>query len=72
MCDFDGAELGMDNNSFINIWGSISDQIENVNGEVKFRYLTQRPQTKLAFCKGECLLGWMEIQRTDNPYAERT
>jgi len=71
MCDFDGAELGMDNNPFMNIWGSVSDQIENLDGEVQFRYLTDRPQTKLAFCNGDCFVSWLEIQRADNPYVAR-
>lgn len=71
MCDFDGSELGMDDNSFINIWGSVTDQIESIDGEVQFRYLTPRPQTKLAFCSGDCFIGWVNLQRIDNPYVKR-
>lgn len=71
MCDFDGSELGMDNNPFINIWGSVTDQIEDVDGEVQFRYLTPRPQTKLAFCNTDCFAGWMLLQRIDNPFVDR-
>lgn len=72
MCDNCGAELGMDNNPFMNVWGSISDQVESLDGnEIKYRYLTPRPQTKLALCGTDCLTGWIGTQRANTEYADR-
>lgn len=71
MCDYDGVELGMDNNPFLSIWGTISDQIEDTDGVVQYRYLTNTNQAKLAFCTGDCLLKWLDEQRNDRQYVER-
>lgn len=70
MCDYDGVELGMDNNPFLSIWGSISDQIEDFDGVVQYRYLTS-PQAKLAFCSSDCLVKWLDEQRQEKQYVER-
>lgn len=71
MCDYDGLELGMDGNPFINFWGSLSDQIEDADGAIRYRYLTPYAQAKLAFCNLECLSKWAEEARAAIPYVHR-
>lgn len=68
-CDYDDVELGVDDTSFLNLWGSLSEQIEeNDDGQTMYRYLTPARDTKLAFCDITCLVGWIEQQRKRYAY----
>lgn len=71
-CDYDGAELGMDDTAYLQIHGSISQQIESSDGtEISYRYLTPHQNTKLAFCNAACLTKWIAEQEQEIPYESR-
>lgn len=55
----------------IHLEGSISEQAEYPDGQVKFRYLTERPNMKLAFCDGKCVNEWLDKQRDKFPFQWR-
>lgn len=47
----------------IHLTGSISEQVEYPNGDTKFRYLSERPNQKFAFCDENCLADWIGMRR---------
>lgn len=70
-CDECGKILGNDGTPFIQIHGSISDQVEHEDGRVHFRYLTPHAYAKLAFCNEECEFKWRNHVREERKYIER-
>lgn len=71
-CDYDGSELGMDGNAYLQLHGSLSEQIESPDGKgIEWRFLTPYSNTKLAFCTSDCLNKWIEQQQQNTPYQQR-
>ena len=72
-CDFDGKIIDKSTEPFLQIHleGSISEQLEAPDGSVKYRYLTDRPNTKLAFCNDQCLTDWLDRQRKKFPFQQK-
>jgi len=52
----------------IHLHGSISEQVEHENGDLQFRYLTERDNMKVVFCNGPCFLEWLDKQRQKFPF----
>lgn len=69
-CDNCGEQLG-GRRPFLQIHGSISEQIEAPDtGEVMFRYLTMG-NTKLAFCDDNCEGQWKDKRRGIMAFTQR-
>ena len=71
LCDNCGTELGLNGGVFLQLHGSFSEQIEDSDGRVAFRYLTPRADSKMAFCDDECEQIWKDIQRKRRGFIER-
>lgn len=65
-----GKLLGDDGVSFLQLHGSMSEQIEE-NGDVEYRYLTPHAKAKLAYCDTGCLTAWVNQERKRTPYTKR-
>lgn len=61
-CDNCDKILNRDKKPFLQLHGSISEQIED-GISIMFRYLTAHYQHKLAFCDDSCLIEWINKQR---------
>lgn len=71
LCDECGAELGMDGTPFLQIFGSISEQIEYPDGKVLYKYLTAHARSKSAWCNNKCQCAWLDRQREAREFIER-
>lgn len=63
--------LGNDETPFLQVHGSISEQIEDGNETIKFRYLTNYHQSKLAFCDDGCMVLWLRKQQSAKEFRLR-
>lgn len=72
-CDYEKcrAMLGVKDVPFIQIHGSISEQREDGNGAVQYRYLTEHVNSKLAFCNDNCFKDWVVSRGTKRPFVQR-
>lgn len=72
LCDYHRTEIGQDGAPYLQIHGSISEQIEHPDGEtVEYRFLTPYQNTKLAFCDTDCLTAWIEEKSNDISFTSR-
>lgn len=69
-CDNCDRVLNRDGEPFLQFHGSISEQIEDGKGLMKYRYLTAHYQHKLAFCNLVCTGEWVDKQRAEKPYQQ--
>lgn len=70
-CDCCSAELDVKGQPYLQIHGSISEQVKTPRGEVEYRYLTDYGNTKLAFCGNTCLVEWLDFRRGSTPFVPR-
>lgn len=70
-CDSCEELLGQEDVPFIQIHGSISEQVEDREGKVEYRYITPHPNTKLAFCDIVCLGTWIEKTKKGIDFVSR-
>lgn len=64
-------ELGQDEFPFLQIHGSVSEQVDVRYGGVEYRYLTPHKDAKLAFCDADCFAGWVQEQKGFIPFVRR-
>lgn len=69
-CDLESCGRAMDERPFLEIHGSISEQIEGIE-QLKFRYLTERGRPKLVFCNFSCLRDWIKQRQLEEPFVEQ-
>lgn len=67
-CDNCDIVLGRDGSPFLQLHGTLSQQIEDGKGILMYKYLTNYSQNKLAFCNTSCLTLWIENQRANKEY----
>lgn len=70
-CDNCGSELGTNGVPFVQTHGSVSEQKEYSDGRVSFRYLTEYPNSKIAFCDDTCEMAWRELRRSEQDFIVR-
>lgn len=56
---------------FLQFHGSVSEQIEDGEGGVKYRFLTPHSEYKGAVCNDECLSGLLNEWRAKNEFIQR-
>lgn len=72
ICDNCGKKLGGNDQAFLQLQGSLSEQVERSNGTVSFRYLTKYEKSKMVFCDDKCENKWKEEQRKKTSFTERS
>ena len=66
-----GKPLGNNDLPFLQIHGSISEQMEDAYRNIEYRYLTPHPNFKGAWCDATCLTEWVEEQKKQTPFTRR-
>lgn len=70
-CDACLEELDRPNTAYLQIHGSISEQVTDDERAVEYRYLTPHANTKLALCSPDCFLAWVDERRKEIPFVPR-
>ena len=71
VCDGCGADVGTDGKPFVQIHGTVSEQVESVGGEVMYKYLTPYANAKITFCSDQCEMDWRDGRRAVRNFIQR-
>lgn len=72
LCDYHRIEIGQDGATYLQIHGSVSEQIESPDGEtIEYRFLTPYQNSKLSFCDVGCFTAWVEEKSRQKPFVQR-
>lgn len=69
-CDLESCGRAMDDRPFLEIHGSVSEQLEH-GSVLKFRYFTRRGHNKLVFCNLACFRDWVHQRQLEEEFVEQ-